>query len=195
MTNLRLHAERELEILEQTTPNTIIGPFKNEILDLCERFGQSGQSGGSAPFTSTALAQAIKKLLMFETITPLTGEDGEWVEVGDDDWNVFQNLRDSRVFKNKDDNKAYFIEAVVFDGDVGGRFTSNGSVKHNDEIIRSAQYVKEFPLTPKTFYVDVFDYRWVDKEDSVLYENGAWWTHVLKDERQLDEVFKYYNKK
>ena len=194
MTNTQKFAKRELDILEATTPDAIITPFAKEILALCEAFGKSGQSGGSAPFTATAISQAVKKLMMFETLAPLTGEDSEWVDMSEynDKESMFQNNRDSRVFKNAKDGQAYFIEAIVFDGDIGGRFT--GSVTHNGENIRSAQYIKEFPFTPKTFYVDVIDYRWADKEEKTPDENGDWWTHSIKDENQLNEVFEYYDK-
>ena len=79
MTNSESHAKRELEILAKTSPDALIIPFTNEILALCEAFGKSGQSGGSAPYTASAISGAIKKLMMFETITPLTGENEEWV--------------------------------------------------------------------------------------------------------------------
>ena len=196
MTNSKSHAKRELEILEKTTPDAIVTPFKNEILALCEAFGKSGQSGGSAPFTASAISQAVKKLMMFETLAPLTGEDSEWVDMSEynDGESMFQNNRDSRVFKNGKDGQAYFIEAIVFDGDIGGRFTGNGSVTHNGENIGSSQYIKEFPFIPKTFYVDVIDHRWADKEEKTPDENGDWWTHSIKDENQLNEVFEYYDK-
>lgn len=198
MINTQSHAKNELEILEKTTPNAIITPFKKEILALCEAFNKSGQSGGSAPYTSSAISQAVKKLMMCETLAPLTGDDSEWVDVSDrnkGEENVmrYQNLRDSRVFKQSD-GRCYFIDAIVFDGDIGGRFTGNGSVTHNGEVIGSTQYIKEFPFKPKTFYVDVNDYRWADKDEKVLDDNGDWWTHTIKDENQLDEVFEYYDR-
>jgi len=174
MTNSKSHAKRELELLEKTTPDAIVTPFKNEILALCEAFGKSGQSGGSASFTATAISQAVEKLMMFETLAPLTGEDSEWVDMSEynDGESMFQNNRDSRVFKNGKDGQAYFIEAIVFDGDIGGRFTGNGSVTHNGENIGSSQYIKEFPFIPKTFYVDVIDHRWADKEEKTAIENN-----------------------
>jgi len=198
MTNSKSHAKRELELLEKTTPDAIVIPFKNEILALCEVFSKSGQSGGSVPFTASVISQAVKKLMMFETLAPLTGRDDEWVDVSDindgaTDVMKYQNKRDSRVFK-QEDGRSYFIDAIVFDGDIGGRFTGNGIVKHNGENIGSTQYIKEFPFTPKTFYVDVIDQRWADKEEKTPDENGDWWTHSIKNEKQLDEVFEYYDK-
>ncbi len=196
MTNLQLHAKRELEILAKTTHNAIVIPFANEILALCEAFGKSGQSGGSAPYTATAISQAVKKLMMFETLTPLTGEDTEWTDITsiNDKKPLFQNNRDSRVFKNSKDGKAYFIEAIVFDGDIGGRFTGNKIVTLNGEYIGSKQYIKSFPFIPKTFYVDVIDHRWKDKEETTPDVNGDWWTHSIKNVEQLQEVFEYYDK-
>lgn len=75
MSILKNHAERELEILTKTFPDSILTPFTNEIIALCEAFGNSGQSGGSAPFTIQAILQTVKELMMFEPLTPLTGEE------------------------------------------------------------------------------------------------------------------------
>lgn len=196
MTNTQSHAKRELEILAKTTPDALVVEFTPEILALCEAFGKSGQSGGSAPYVASAISQAVKKLMTFETLAPITGEDEEWTDVTqiNDGESMFQNNRDSRVFKDGKNGKAYFIEAIVFDGDIGGRFTGNGSVSLNGENIGSTQYIKAFPFTPKTFYVDVIDHRFNDKEEKQLDVNGDWWTHSIKDETQLKEVFEYYDK-
>lgn len=190
------HAKRELEILTKTVPDAIIVPFKNEILALCEAFSSSGQSGGSATVTATAISHAVKTLMMGETLTPLTGEDHEWndVTVMNDGNTMYQNNRDSLVFKDRKDGKAYFIEAIIFEDSLGERFTGNGSVSYNGGTIGSAQQIKSFPFQPKTFYVDVIDHRWKDKEETTPDINGDWWTHSIKDEKQLDEVFEYYNK-
>ena len=61
MTNTQKFAKRELDILAATVPDAIVTPFAKEILALCEAFGKSGQSGGSAPYTASAISQAIKK--------------------------------------------------------------------------------------------------------------------------------------
>ncbi len=45
MTNTKKFTQIELDILEATVPDSVIIPFKKEILDLCESFGDSGQSG------------------------------------------------------------------------------------------------------------------------------------------------------
>lgn len=197
MTDSQSHAKRELEILAKTAPASIVTPFTNEILALCEAFGKSGQSGGSAPYTASAISQAVKKLMMFETLAPLTGEDEEWTDVSSNNGGkpLFQNNRDSRVFKDGNDGKAYFIEAIVFDGNIGGRFTGNGVVSLNGNNIESTHYIKEFPFQPKTFYIDVIDHRWKDEEETTPDVNGDWWTHSIKDTEQLKEVFEYYEQR
>lgn len=197
MTNSQLHAKRELDLLAKTTPDALIIEFTPQILALCEAFGKSGQSGGSAPYVASAISEAVKKLLMFETISPLTGDDEEWVEIGstNDGEPMFQNKRDSRVFKDGNKGRAYFIDAIVFDGNIGGRFTGNRTVSEPDgNLIGSAQYIKSFPFRPKTFYVDVLDQRWKDKEEKIPDANGDWRTHSLKDVEQLKEVFEYYDR-
>ena len=198
MNNSKSHAERELELLKKTTPDAIIIPFEKEIIALCEAFSESGQSGGSAPFTASAISQAVKKLMMFETLAPLTGEDDEWTDIsdineGEEHIMKYQNKRNSGVFKQSD-GKAYFIDAIVFDGNIGGTFTSN-CVKNGDEEIGSCQYIKSFPFTPKTFYIDVLEKRYKDKDEKILDENGDWWSSEIKDKSQLKEVFEYYEQK
>jgi len=197
MTNTQEHAKRELDILSSTIKDDIITPFTKEILALCEAVGNSGQSGGSNPYTSSAISKTIKKLLTFETLTPLTGEDSEWNRLFDDELAgemMYQNNRDSGVFKGKD-NKAYFIDAIIFNGDIGGAFSGGDIELSNGETVGSVQHIKKFPFTPKTFYIDVTDRRWKTKEEKEEFPDGDWWTHTIKDEKQLDEVFEYYNKK
>lgn len=209
MTNTQSHAKRELEILFKTTPDSIIREFETEILALCEKFGQSGQSGGSAPYTAGALSQAIKKLCLQQTIAPLTGEESEWGTVAD---GVNQNNRESAVFKS-DDGKPYYLNAIVWKGDTEGESgndwdTFTGTVAG----IRSRQYIKEFPFTPKTFYVDVTrEMLPEDWNEEPFYENEFYDTkvfeetgvkkkiiekhrYVIKNQKQLEEVFEYYDK-
>ena len=197
MTNIQTHAQRELGILVKTTPDAIIAPFTKELIALCEAFGKSGQSGGSAPYTAKALSMAVETLCLQKSICPITGVDEEWVDVTEmnDGKSMYQNNRDSRVFKNGKDGQAYFIEAIVFDGNIGGRFTGNGSVNDiGGNNVGSTQYIKAFPFEPKTFYVDVIDHRFKDKEEKQPDVNGDWWTHSIKDEAQLKEAFEYYDK-
>ena len=75
------------------------------IIDLIELFASQGHSGFTAPYT----VNAFKRLAMYKPLSPLTGEDSEWSEVGS---GVYQNKRYSAVFK--EDGKAYNIEGKMF---------------------------------------------------------------------------------
>jgi hypothetical protein len=129
---------------------------------------------------------------MHQTLAPLTGEDWEWNDVTEynDGKTLFQNNRDSRVFKNSL-GQALFLDGVVFKGNIGGGFTGTVTLK-SGESFSSRQFIKSFPFDPKTFCVDVIDFRWKDKEELIPDDNGVWWTHELKDESQLIPVFEYY---
>lgn len=195
MTKTQSHAKSELDILAKQTPDAVVLEFTPQILALCEAFGKSGQSGGSAPFVSKAIVDTLKKLLNFDPICPLTGDESEWslVSMGDNE-PIYQNNRYPRVFKAAKDGRAYFIDAIVFDGDIAGRFNGQSVSVPGAGNIASRQYIKSFPFTPKTFYIDVLDMRWKDKNGTQLDENGDWWTHTVKDPNQLKEVFEYYDK-
>ena len=107
------------------------------ILRIVEVFADEGHSGFSASYAIGAL----EKLLRFEPLTPLTGEDDEWVEVADNQW---QNKRCGRVFKDSREGPAYDIDAVIFREPDGACFTSRDS--HREVT---------FPYRPTTEYVDV----------------------------------------
>ena len=194
---MKNHAERELEILKETTPGSVVIPFTEEIVDLCDKFYDSGQSGGSAPYTAKAISQVVEKLMMFKPIALLTGKDDEWTDIThiNDGEPMFQNNRDSRVFKDGKNAKAYFIDAIVFEEEKDGSRFTGGEVKiPSGGEIGSLQYIKEFPFKPKTFYIDVIEYRWADKEKTIPSSTGDWCTYEIKDDTQLKEVFEYYEK-
>lgn len=195
MTNTQSFAKQELDILAATVPDAIVTPFANEILALCEAFGKSGQSGGSAPMTASAISQAVKHLMLQEPICPITGVDEEWVnirDVSDEDEMMYQNKRCSALFKSKS-GKCWYIDAIVKKVvQTGHCFTGSFWLSKEDFLagdktkkIGSAQYVKSFPFTPKTFYIDVIEEE-VAKDD---------WEMYLKDPKQLEKVWKYYDKR
>jgi hypothetical protein len=188
MTNTANHAKRELEILSKFLPNKdnrpIVEPFKKEIIALCERFGKSGQSGGSAPYTAAALANTIKKLLLQESICPLTGIDEEWVDVAEIAGRpLYQNNREGGVFK--EGKRAHYVDAISWKTPKGICYHSNNVIMPDGSIIGSVQYIKKFPFTPKTFYIDIIEEE-VAKDDWVFY---------VKNEKQLEKVWKYYDRR
>ena len=204
MTNTQKFAKRELDILAATVPDAIITPFTKEILALCEKFGKSGQSGGSAPYTATAISKAVKKLLLQEPICDVTGHESEWVDVSEmgDGSIIYQNNRCSALFKDGTESKAHYLDAIVWKG-VGEYDTFTGRVYIDDkdfELIGSSQFVK-FPFKPKTFYIDVIRVP-ISKEEAeqrdLHYTEdslGECYYTILKDPKQLDKVFEYYGEK
>lgn len=212
MTNTQQFAKQELDILAATVPDAVLTPFTNEILALCEAFGQSGQSGGSAPYTATAIANAVKKLMLHEPICDVTGHESEWGEPFESgksrDIDIRQNLRCSALFLETthfvggDESKAYYLDAIIWKGEEEYD-TFTGSVYIDDvnfELIRSSQYVR-FPFKPKRFYIDVVRVPITEEEAesrNLHYTkdgfNKCYYT-VLKDPKQLNKVFKYYNRK
>lgn len=187
MTNTQRHAQRELDILVKSSPDPenrpIIEPFIPEILALCEKFGESGQSGGSAPYTASALASAIKKLCLQEPICPITGEDDEWVDVRDmgDGEILFQNSRECTLFK--DSKGSYYLDAITWKTQKEITWGGIASLASGEQI-RSRQRIKSFPFEPKTFIIDVIEEE-VAKDD---------WIFHVKNEDDLIPVFEYYNK-
>lgn len=141
--NLRLHAEHELELLMASTPEDareMQQAMHDGLLRMVDTFCEEGHSGSSAGY---ALA-LLQKLLRFEPIAPLTGADDEWHDVSAASGGraMWQNKRCSRVFKS-DDGRAYDIEAVIFRDENGNGYTNRDSI----------QYV-DFPYTPTTKIVD-----------------------------------------
>ena len=148
------------------------GMVGKAVKELLETFQKQGHSGMSAPH----VAKIFSRLIQGDTLTPLTGEDSEWMEVGED---LLQNVRCSSVFKNTKTGEANNIDAIVWTGEGRGD-TFTGTV----DDIRSSQNLK-FPFMPKTFYIDVIG-KEVEKHN---------WEYHIKDPKQLDKVFKYYIKK
>jgi len=184
-TNTARHAVSELEILSKTVKDPIVKYFIPEIIALTEKFGNSGQSGGSAPLTATVLAQTIKKLCLQEPICAITGVDEEWVNVTEynngEEW--WQNKRCGSIFKNGKDGNPYYLDAIIWKNQDGQTYSGSSTLKDGSKIY-SRQYIKSFPFTPKTFYIDRVDFE-VAKDD---------WESKVKDEKQVSRVFKYYNR-
>lgn len=221
MTNTQRFAAHELSILSKsaTDPDNrpIIEPFIPEILALCEKFGKSGQSGGSAPYTATALSQAIKKLCLQEPICPITGVDEEWCYVADmgggekEKECVWQNNRCHSVFKNSDGN-AWYLDAIIWKEENGSTYFGSALLKDGTPY-HSKQFIKSFPFTPKTFYIDVvkeilpedwtqepfIEWDYYDTKHFQQTGERIWkkekYRNIIKSTAQLKKIFKYYDLK
>jgi hypothetical protein len=115
----------------------------------------------------------FEKLAAFKPLTPLTGEDDEWEEIGDGE---LQNKRNSAVFKEKDTG-AYYLDAIVWRDEQDCTFT--GRIELEDGSMLNSRQPVKFPFTAKIFYIDI-----VELEGD---------RYKLKDPDQLKEVLEYYN--
>ena len=133
------HAKREMAIAwpEQDEMQDLI---KENILDLLKVFSEQGHSGMTAPY----VVNLFEKLAMFKPINPLTGADDEWMEYAD---GMFQNIRDSEVFKGSKDGPAYWISGNIFRDQNGCTYTCDKS-----------RVPVEFPwVRPESTVIDVYD--------------------------------------
>lgn len=140
----------ELDIIGMTEDSDEYNVMiRNDVLHIIEEFEKQGHSGRSSRFTRNIL----EKVLKFEPLSPLTGEDSEWNDVTEcsSDKRLFQNKRCSRVFK--DDDGAYDVEGKVFwewytDKETGERFKA-----------RFTNYNSRTPVTfPYTPYTEEIEY-------------------------------------
>lgn len=136
MSNLELHARKEMEIAGLFDKDSDYGGMLGEaVMKMIKVFDDEGHSG----FSANLAISIFEKVARFEPLTPLTGADDEWMEVGDD---TFQNVRCSHVFKK--DGEAYDIEGRIFREPSGSCYTSFES-----------RTPVTFPYTPTHEYVDV----------------------------------------
>jgi hypothetical protein len=108
----------------------------------------------------------LTKLLDFKPLTPLTGENDEWTDVGDrSGYPHWQNKRCSSVFKNAD-GSCYDIDGKVFwewqrngDGEaVKTYYTGHG-----------CSVPVTFPYTPPK--EPIYEYRYSDATPSAPLQN------------------------
>lgn len=145
MSNITEYAEAELKRIGMgaDTEDEMNKAMHDHIIKMVETFADEGHSGFSASYAISILT----KLLNWEPITPLTGEDDEWMEIDEQTagrTGMFQNKRCGRVFK--EDGKAYDIEGKVFRNPQGHTYTNFNS-----------RTPVTFPYTPTTEIVEVAD--------------------------------------
>lgn len=121
--NLVQYAWREMQIvggLDDEWQCEIV----DNILELIERFSKQGHSGTSARY----VLECVTQLMNFQPLTPLTGENSEWDDVGMGEHECWQNNRFSEVFKDSRDGQAYWSQGRIFSDDGGQSwFTSRDS--------------------------------------------------------------------
>lgn len=136
MSNLESHAKKEMEIAGLFSKDSDYeGALGDAVMKMIKVFAHEGHSG----FSAGMAISVFEKVARFEPLTPLTGADSEWMEVGK---GMFQNVRCSHVFKQN--GQAYDIDGKVFREPDGSCFTNFDS-----------RVPVTFPYTPKREYVDI----------------------------------------
>lgn len=141
MSELINFAKSELDIIgmKEDSSEAENLAMREHILQMVKVFSDEGHSGFSANYAVAIL----QKLLKFEPLSPLTGEDSEWNLISEKE-NLYQNKRCSHVFK--ENGKAYDINGKVFVQENGSAYTSNDSKVYVD-----------FPYIPKVKYIKVLE--------------------------------------
>ena len=110
--SLQVFAEQELDLIGMTADSDEMNvAMRKHILHMIKEFADEGHSGFSANYAIGCLT----KLLKFEPLSPLTGEDDEWTEIAEDQaigGKLWQNKRCGRVFK--DSQRAYDVDGKIF---------------------------------------------------------------------------------
>lgn len=140
-------AESELDRIGMTadSEDEMNLAMRDHILRMVTAFSDEGHSGFSANYA----ANCLEKLLRYEPLSPLTGDDDEWTKLDYDDDTTYQNKRCSHVFKDANGN-AYDIDGIVFwewytDPETGEKHKTHFTCKDSRVPV-------EFPYTPKTEY-------------------------------------------
>lgn len=136
MSNLTEYARNELQragLFDKDSDYE--GMLGDAVMKMIEVFAAEGHSGMSASMA----VSIFRKVAMYEPLTPLTGDDAEWNEVGT---GIFQNNRCSHVFK--ENGQAYDSEGRIFREPNGSCYTNADS-----------RVPVTFPYTPTHAYVDV----------------------------------------
>lgn len=134
--NLEIFAEDELRRAGLFDPDSDYGGMLGEaVMRLIRCFADEGHSG----FSASMATNLFDRLSRFEPITPLTGDDDEWNEVFNGE---YQNRRCPHVFK--DSSGTYDSEGRIFRDPSGMCFQN-----------RDSRVQITFPYMPKREYIDV----------------------------------------
>ena len=151
------YAKSELDRIGMTEDGDEYNAMGREaILELVEKFSEQGHSGFSAGY----VINSLEKLLRWEPLSPLTGEEDEWTKLDYGDDNIhYQNKRCSRIFKDSD-GRAYDIDGKVFwewyERDLEpGEEGYPGKEKYKSHFTsRDSRVYITFPYVPTTEYVE-----------------------------------------
>ena len=96
------HTEEELKRIgmgPECDSDDMNGMMRKHILHMMQEFANEGHSGFSASYAISILT----RLMDFKPLSPLTGEDDEWMEVSEHmGRKCYQNRRRSSIFKDEE---------------------------------------------------------------------------------------------
>jgi len=184
MSNLVEYAKMELKSAGLFDKDSDYGGLLGDaVLELVEVHSKQGHSG-----CSNSMAIAIfSKVANFKPLSPLTFKDDEWCESVQD--SVFQNIRNSAVFKDGKNGKPRYIDAFYKKNGSGSTYTGTLTVGDGRVLMRC--YIKDPSEMPK-ICIDIIDWE-VNKETGVKEAGSGWWEEKMKDVSQLKELAKYYD--
>ena len=190
MSNYKTHAFREFEAAGWCDEN---GKFNDEIQEaicshvvkLLDVFADEGHSGSTAPYA----VNLFRKLAAFKPIVPLTGKDNEWNAIGKEmgrpaDRDIYQNKRNSAVFKDGKDGRPYYNNAYLMEWAHDPGNCWNGRIELTDGSSTGRAYIKDFADMP-TIKVPIPVTEGVD-------DPADWEFHPV-DRSVLSEVEEHYD--
>lgn len=110
------------------------GETGKAVIELCRVFEGQHHSGLSANVIVNLFWGLVNNL----PLTPLTGEDNEWIEISP---GIYQNKRCPSVFK--DETGIYQSDYYIFKDETGASYISR----------ESRRYIKEFPYYPRHDFI------------------------------------------
>ena len=124
-----------------------------DVMEVLEVLCKQNHSGISAPW----VIGLVRELWMKRPLTPLTGEDDEWEDKGEE-YDCLYNKRCHRVYKDKKTGKAYDREGIIFAEPDGCTFTTN----RGSHVEITFPYVVKKPpvyrlLEPSENYEDMYE--------------------------------------
>lgn len=194
--NMVLFARAELDrLLAKTKPDSdgyyMQKIANDDIMKLVDVFSKQGDSRFSAEYKIGIL----EKLLRFNPISPLTGDDDEWNEVGygdnDGTKTTYQNKRCGAVFKDVDNATgtavAYYIHKYTV-SDNGG-ITWFTPSEHKLKLMGLTRRI-EFPFAVHKSIPVYIKYR----EPVPLGETSDYFTVITDDKDELAKVRERYER-
>jgi hypothetical protein len=149
------------------------------ILEVIGVFSNEGHSGFSASYSIGLLT----KLLNLKPISPLKLDNSEWFDTGSscgEGITLFQNRRNSAIFKNGINGRAYSIDAfVMYNPEVG---SWNGCINMVDGKYLARCYIRNGGHLPTlTIPLDI------------IRKSESDWEFVLCEYSNLSDLEKFYD--